>query len=111
MHAVALTYTVAMLCNNVQTWFCMLPPVAPVFLFCPESRTIFAGGRSKRVWWRTPVAVDTDGSYLKEKNLVSTVDPGSELELGVTLVSYVAKGGNGHEAHCRFNITLIYQGK
>ncbi|KAI0220278.1 hypothetical protein LSAT2_028204 [Lamellibrachia satsuma] len=35
---------------------------------------------------------------------------GSELTLGMTSVSYTAKGKSGQLAYCRFNMTLNYQG-
>jgi gliding motility-associated-like protein len=78
---------------------------APAFTDCPANITIQAATNCKAVVdWIPPVATDNCG--IASTNFSHT--PGSEFDIGTTIVTYDATDVNGNTLTCQFNVEVTY---
>lgn len=90
--------------------FTVLPTVAPVprFLYCPQNQMILTKGSYVVVWWRDPIVGPVGNGTQGAVEGVATSDivPGSNLPLGVTKITYIAKNADGLASFCIFYIDI-----
>ncbi|HRJ31456.1 MAG TPA: HYR domain-containing protein [Cyclobacteriaceae bacterium] len=100
------TYTAVDINNNSTT--CVFTVTiedntAPVIANCPASITVPAGANCLAVVnWTPPTASDNCGvtSFTSNRN------PGTEFQIGTTVVTYTARDARGNETVCQFNVVV-----
>lgn len=78
---------------------------APVITNCPASISVPAGTNcTATVNWTPPTASDNCGvtSFTSNRN------PGTEFQIGTTVVTYTARDARGNETTCQFNVVVTY---
>ena len=77
----------------------------PVFTYCPDNITLYAGDGSTAVgMWTTPTATDNCG--IVKFNPIDFPCP-HEFELGPHVIRYVVEDAAGNQAVCEFTITVL----
>lgn len=77
----------------------------PVITNCPASITIPANTNcTATVNWTPPTASDNCGvtSFTSNRN------PGTEFQIGTTVVTYTARDARGNETVCQFNVVVTF---
>lgn len=102
------TYTATDAYGNVST--CTFNVVVndntlPVFTACPANITVPAGANCRATaTWADPSATDNCGVA----GIVRNRAPGTEFDIGQTLVTYTATDIHGKTAVCSFTVTVAY---